>query len=70
MQQRTLQEQCLTNLLESTELINLYEATRTQLIAQSKNVGKYKDTTRGMNREARKKYSKVANAVKNYKSIK
>ncbi len=60
---KTLQEQCLF------ELLKLDEATRTQLIAQSRNVGQYKDTSRGANRMARKKYSKVANAVKSYNEI-
>ena len=60
---KTLQEQCLF------ELLKLQEATRTQLVAQSRNVGQYKDTSRGRNRMERKKYSKVANAVKNYNEI-
>jgi hypothetical protein len=60
---KTLQEQCLF------ELLKLDEATRTQLVTQSRNVGKYKDTSRGINRFARKKYSKVANSVKAYNSI-
>ena len=60
---QTLQEQCLT------ELYKLDEATRNQLIAQSRNVRKYKDTSRGITRMERKKYSKVANAVKSYNSI-
>ena len=60
---KTLQEQCLF------ELLKLDEATRTQLVAQSRNVGKYKDTSRGVNRMARKKYSKVANSVKAYNQI-
>lgn len=60
---KTLQEQCLF------ELLKLDEATRTQLVAQSRNVGKYKDTSRGVNRFARKKYSKVANSVKAYNQI-
>jgi hypothetical protein len=51
------------------ELYKLDEATRNQLIAQSRNVGKYKDTSRGATRMERKKYSKVANAVKSYNSI-
>jgi hypothetical protein len=51
------------------ELYRLDEATRNQLIAQSRNVGRYKDTSRGMTRMERKKYSKVANAVKNYNAI-
>jgi hypothetical protein len=45
------------------------EATRAQLIAQSRNVGKYKDTSRGATRMERKKYSKIANAVKCYNEI-
>ena len=60
---KTLQEQCLF------ELLKLDEATRTQLVAQSRNVGKYKDTSRGINRMERKKYSKIANAVKAYNAI-
>ena len=60
---KTLQEQCLF------ELLKLNEATRTQLVAQSRNVGQYKDTSRGRNRMERKKYSKIANAVKNYNQI-
>jgi hypothetical protein len=47
----------------------LLEATRAQLLAQSRNVGQYKDTSRGANRERRKKYSKVANAVKSYNEL-
>lgn len=60
---KTLQEQCLF------ELLKLDEATRAQLVAQSRNVGQYKDTSRGRNRMERKKYSKIANAVKNYNEI-
>ena len=60
---KTLQEQCLL------ELLKLDEATRTQLVAQSRNVGQYKDTSRGVNRMARKKYSKIANSVKSYNEI-
>lgn len=60
---KTLQEQCLL------ELLKLDEATRTQLVAQSRNVGQYKDTSRGRNRMERKRYSKVANAVKSYNEI-
>lgn len=63
MKKQTLQEQCLT------ELLKLDEATRTQLVTQSRNVGKYKDMSRGANRMARKKYSKIANAVKAYNEI-
>jgi hypothetical protein len=63
MKRQTLQEQCLT------ELYKLDEATRNQLIAQSRNVRKYKDTSRGTTRMERKKYSKVANAVKSYNEI-
>jgi hypothetical protein len=60
---KTLQEQCLH------ELLKLDEATRTQLVAQSRSVGQYKDTSRGRNRMERKKYSKVANSVKAYNQI-
>lgn len=63
MKKQTLQEQCLT------ELLKLDEATRTQLVSQSKNVGQYKDTSRGKTRLDRKKYSKLANAVKAYNAI-
>lgn len=63
MSKQTLQEQCLK------ELILLTEANRTSLIAQSRNVGTYKNTERGKNRFERKKYSKIANAVKNYNEI-
>jgi hypothetical protein len=63
MKSQTLQEQCLC------ELLKLDEATRTQLVAQSRNVGIYKDTSRGKNRFDRKKYSKVANSVKAFNSI-
>lgn len=60
---KTLQEQCLF------ELLKLDEATRTQLVAQSRNVGQYKDTSRGRNRLERKKYSKVVNSVKAFNAI-
>lgn len=60
---KTLQEQCLF------ELLKLDEATRTQLVAQSRHVGQYKDTSRGRNRLERKKYSKVVNSVKAFNAI-
>ena len=60
---KTLQKHCLL------ELLKLNEATRTQLVAQSRNVGQYKDTSRGRTRLDRKKYSKLANAVKSYNAI-
>lgn len=63
MKKPTLQEQCLL------ELLKLDEATRTQLVAQSRGVGSYKDQSRGRNRMERKKYSKIANAVKSYNEI-
>ena len=63
MKKQTLQEQCLF------ELLKLNEATRTQLVAQSRNVGQYKDTSRGKTRLERKKYSRLANAVKAYNAI-
>jgi hypothetical protein len=63
MKRQTLQEQCLT------ELLRLDEANRTSLIAQSRNAGAYKNQERGKNRFDRKRYSKLANAVKNYNQI-
>jgi hypothetical protein len=61
MKKQNLQEQCLLELLT--------EATRTQLVAQSRSVGRYKNQERGKNRMDRKKYSKIANAVKSYNEI-
>ena len=63
MKKQTLQEQCLL------ELLKLTEATRTQLVAQSRNVGMYQNQERGKNRDQRKKYSKVANQVKSFNQI-
>jgi hypothetical protein len=47
----------------------LLEANRTTLVSQSRNAGPYKNKERGKNRFERKKYSKIANAVKNYNEI-
>ena len=47
----------------------LLEDTRTTLINKSRNVGDYKDKSRGRNRFERKKYSHVANQVKSYSEI-
>lgn len=63
MKRQTLQEQCLL------ELLKLDEATRTQIVAQSRNVGMYKDTSRGRNRMERKKYTRIVNSVKAFNSI-
>jgi hypothetical protein len=63
MKKQTLQEQCLL------ELLRLDEATRTQLVAQSRNAGAYKDQSRGKTRFERKKYSRIANQVKSYNEI-
>lgn len=63
MKNQTLHEQCLL------ELLRLNEATRTQLVAQSRSVGAYKDQSRGKNRFDRKRYSKVVNSVKAFNSI-
>lgn len=60
---KTLQEQCLK------ELLQLNEANRASLISQSRSVGAYKNASRGKNRFERKKYSKIANAVKSYNEI-
>ena len=69
MKKRTLQEQCLIELMHLKENNVLIEANRTSLIAQSRNAGKYKNQERGTNRFDRKKYSKIANAVKSYNAI-
>ena len=72
MKARNLQEQCLMELLQLSEIPtikSLQEANRASLIASSRNVGKYKDQSRGKNRFERKKYSKIANAVKSYNQI-
>ena len=69
MKKQTLQEQCLTELLTYNNSSILIEANRTALIAQSRNAGMYKDQSRGKNRFDRKKYSKIANSVKNYNEI-
>lgn len=63
MRKQTLQEQCLS------ELLRLTEANRTSLIAQSRSAGAYKNQERGKNRFERKKYSRIANAVKSYNQI-
>lgn len=61
--------QILKKSLQEHFLIQLLEANRTSLIAQSRNAGPYKNQERGKNRFERKKYSKIANAVKNYNQI-
>lgn len=62
--------------LSVDEIINLFyekteltEDTRTALITKSRSAGEYKDKSRGKNRFERKKYSKVANTVKQYNNI-
>ncbi len=65
----TIMEQCLLELLSTASGSTLLEANRTALVAQSRNAGRYKDASRGKNRFDRKKYSKIANAVKNYNEI-
>lgn len=47
----------------------LLEDTRTMLVSKSNNAGPYKNQSRGKNRMARSKYSKVAGSVKAYNSI-
>lgn len=69
MNKKTLQKQCLEELLSQETNAQLLEATRTSLVSQSKSVGSYKNQERGKNRFDRKKYSKIANAVKNYNEI-
>ena len=60
MKKQPLQEHFLKLLLEDN---------RSSLIAQSRNAGAYKNQERGKNRFERKKYSKIANAVKSYNQI-
>lgn len=69
MKKPTIQEQCLLELLSTTTNTVLLEDNRTSLIAQSRSVGQYKNIERGKNRFERKRYSKLANAVKNYNEI-
>lgn len=69
MKKQTLQEQCLLELLSLPTGKTLLEANRTSLVAQSRSAGLYKNRERGKNRFERKKYSKIANAVKNYNEI-
>ena len=67
MKKETLQEKCLKELFQIKT--SLYEDNRASLIAQSRRAGVYKNQERGKNRFERKKYSKIANAVKNYNEI-
>lgn len=53
----------------ATEEELLFEATRSTLIAQSRNAGTYRDVSKGKNRFQRKKLSRVANTVKAFNSI-
>ena len=69
MKNQTLQKQCLIELLNISTKTELLEANRTSLVAQSRSAGLYKNRERGKNRFERKKYSKIANAVKNYNEI-
>ena len=59
----------MTKSLQEQFLGVLLEANRTSLITQSRSVGLYKNKERGKNRFERKKYSKIANAVKAYNEI-
>ena len=67
LKKETLQEKCLKELFQIKT--SLYEDNRASLIAQSRRAGVYKNQERGKNRFERKKYSKIANAVKNYNEI-
>lgn len=73
---RTLHTFEIPKQLTVDEIINLFyetsaltEDNRTALITKSRNAGEYKDKSRGKNRFERKKYSKVANTVKQYNNI-
>jgi hypothetical protein len=59
----------LKNCLHEHYFKLLLEDNRTSLIAQSRNTGVYKNKERGKNRFERKKYSRIANAVKSYNEI-
>ena len=69
LKQITLIEACRAELFSKKDIGKLLEANRNTLIAQSRNVGTYKNTDRGKNRFERKKHSKIANAVKSYNEI-
>lgn len=73
---RTLHTFEIPKHLTIDEIINIFyeastltEDTRTALITKSRSAGEYKDKSRGKNRFERKKYSKVANTVKQYNNI-
>jgi hypothetical protein len=73
---RTLHTFEIPKHLTIDEIINIFyeastltEDTRTALISKSRSAGEYKDKSRGKNRFERKKYSKVANTVKQYNNI-
>ena len=51
------------------EYLTLLEDNRTTLINKSRKQGEYRDKSRGVNRFERKKYSKIANAVKAFNKI-
>lgn len=55
--------------LELTESLSLQEDTRNMLISKSRNMGQYKDQSRGKNRFERKRLSKIAKTVKQYNQI-
>ena len=54
---------------EALQTEALLEDNRTALVNKSRNVGMYKDQSRGKNRFERKRYSKIANTVKQYNQI-
>lgn len=63
-------EKANTKILKDLEhKFGLKEDTRNSIVSKSRNVGPYLDKTRGKNRFERKKFSKVANAVKAYNKI-
>lgn len=55
--------------VEELDKEQLLEDTRAQLVSKSKNADPYKNTKYGKNRFERKKYSKVANTVKEFNNI-
>lgn len=64
----TLDKDAIPALFYSNEEA-LTEDKRVVLVQKSKSAGQYKDQSRGKNRFERKRYSKIANTVKQYNSI-
>ena len=55
--------------LKDTETIKLLEATKNTFLSKSRNVGEYKDKSKGKNRFERQKYSTIPEASKQFNQI-